>query len=169
MEPFQTARLTVRELCLDDAADVLALLGSDNFIQNIGDKGVRTLDDARQYLTDGPLASYLAQGFGLWRVATRVDDHFIGVCGLIRRPELPAVDIGYALMPGCDGKGYGIEAATACLEKRHALGIEKVIAIVSETNLPSRRLLEKLGLGYSRHIAFGEDAKPLMLYEMVSN
>jgi RimJ/RimL family protein N-acetyltransferase len=132
----------------EDAAFILELLNDPSFIANIGDRGVRSLDDARAYIRDGPVASYERFGFGLWLVEL-TDGTRIGMCGLLKRDTLEDVDIGFAYLPAYQSQGYGFEAARAVLDyARDVLGISRVVAIVSEGNDASARLLEKLGMTF---------------------
>ena len=132
---FETQRLILRRLDFDDAPFVLRLLNEPSFIENIGDKGVRSLEDARGYLREGPMAMYERYGFGLWHVARKADGLGLGMCGLLRRDILPDVDIGYAYLPEAWGQGYAFEAAQATL--RHAagkFGLRRLIGVVSVGN-----------------------------------
>lgn len=163
-----TERLVIRELTLADAdADfILQLLNDPTFIDNIVDKGVRTADDARAYLRDGPLASYAHHGFGLWAV-TLPGGTPIGICGLIRRDGLDGVDLGYANLPEHCGRGYAVEAAAAvAAHARDAFGLDRLLAIVNRDNLRSIRLLEKLGFGYRRLVRLPGDPHDVCLYEV---
>jgi [ribosomal protein S5]-alanine N-acetyltransferase len=143
-----TDRLRLRELA-DTAADAgfaLALVNDPEFLRHIGDKGVRTLEDARGYLQAGPLASYAAHGFGLWHVARADTGEAIGFCGLLKRDWLDAPDVGYAFLPSARGLGLAREAVEAALRlgsERFAL--RRVLAIVSQDNAASIRLLERVG------------------------
>ena len=149
MDPLLTERLTIRPFTLDDAPFILRLLNEPSFIDNITDKGVRTLEQAEDYLRTGPLASYAAHGLGLCMVQHRGTGNPMGMCGLIRRDTLPEVDLGYAFCPEFWGLGYACEAAEACLAwGRKALGLTGVLAIVSPGNAASIRLLE--GLSFQR-------------------
>ena len=112
---LETDRLRLRKLLLDDAEFVLRLLNEPSFIQNIGDRGVRTIDDARAYILKGPIASYEKFGFGLWMVETRPTGVPIGICGLLKRDVLEDVDIGYALLPEFCSQGYALESASAVM------------------------------------------------------
>ena len=143
-----TDRLRLRELAdtAEDASFALALVNDPDFLRHIGDKGVRTLEEARGYLQSGPLASYAAHGFGLWRVARREDDAAIGFCGLLKRDWLDAPDVGYAFMPSARGLGLAQEAVAATLRLgSERFGLRRVLAIVSQDNLASIRLLERVG------------------------
>ncbi|MCZ6835861.1 MAG: GNAT family N-acetyltransferase [Planctomycetota bacterium] len=96
---IETKRLTIRPFCLGDADFILRLLNEPSFIENIGDKGVRNLEDAERYLQDGPLASYEQHGHGLWHVGLRESDVSIGMAGILKRDALDDVDLGYSLAP----------------------------------------------------------------------
>ena len=153
MTIVETERLTLREFTADDAAFILELLNEPAFIQNIADRGVRTLDDARDYIENGPRASYARNGFGLWRVGLKESDEPVGMCGLIRRDVLEDVDIGYAILERHWGRGYAYEAAAAVLNYGHnVLNIKRIIAITAPDNIASSRLLEKLGLRFDKII-----------------
>jgi len=148
---LETPRLILRRLTLDDADFVAALYNEPSFLQHIGDRGVRNAEDARRYLRDGPLAMYERFGFGLWQVVLRSDGTAIGTCGLLKRDSLPDTDLGYAYFPAYWGQGFAFEAADATL--RHAagkFGLPRVIAVVSQGNAGSIRLLEKLGMRFER-------------------
>ncbi len=157
---LETPRLTLRRAILEDAAFVAALHNEPSFIENIGDRGVRNSSDAQRYLQDGPMAMYQRFGFGLWHVARKSDGAAIGMCGLLKRDSLPEVDLGYAYLPAYWGQGFAIEAAAATM--RHAarkFGLRRLIAVVSQGNSASIRLLEKLGMSFERmhHMEPGED------------
>ena len=116
MAVVETPRLTLRRFTLDDAEFIFGLLNQPSFLEFIGDKGVRTLDDARDYLLKGPIASYETFGFGLYLVNRKQDGTPIGMCGLLKREALQDVDIGFAFLPEFWSKGYAVESASAVLE-----------------------------------------------------
>ncbi|MBK8571133.1 MAG: GNAT family N-acetyltransferase [Holophagaceae bacterium] len=145
MDPILTERLILRPFALGDAPFILRLLNEPSFIENITDKGVRTLEQAAEYLAQGPLASYATHGHGLWMVQHRTTGNPMGMCGLIKRDTLDEVDLGYALCPEFWGLGYAREAAEACVAwGRDHLGLRGLLAIVSPGNAASIRLLEAL-------------------------
>ncbi len=113
---LETERLSLRHFSLADAPFILTLLNEPSFLRYIGDKQVRNIDDAKQYLLDGPIASYKRNGFGLYLVELKDSRTPIGMCGLIRRAELPDVDIGFAFLPDFWNQGYAHEAATAVMK-----------------------------------------------------
>ena len=148
---LETPRLTLRRFEFADAPFVVALLNQPSFIQNIGDRGVRTIEDAHRYLREGPMAMYERFGFGLWHVARRSDAMPVGMCGLLKRDSLPDVDVGYAYLPEHWGQGYALEAAAATLAHgAREFGLRRVIGVVSEGNSGSIRVLEKLGMQFER-------------------
>jgi len=152
-----TERLRVSHFSPDDAEFIQELLNEPSFLQNIGDRGVRSAEDARRYIIDGPMASYTQHGFGLFRVALRESDEPIGMCGLLKRDTLPDVDIGYAYLPRYWSKGYAYEAAAAVMTYgKEMLGISRIIAITTPDNESSMRLLRKIGLEFERMISFDE-------------
>ena len=151
MSVLQTERLNLRELTLDDAPFILTLLNEPSFLRFIGDKKVRTLEAARQYLLNGPMASYAHHGFGLNLVELNDSHTPIGICGLLKREELPDPDIGFAFLPDFWGKGFAYEAAVAVMnDARERLKLNRVLAIVNPDNDASIKLLERLGMKFER-------------------
>jgi RimJ/RimL family protein N-acetyltransferase len=160
-----TERLSLRTLSAEDAGFMLRLLNEPSFIQHIGDKGVRTEEDARAYLANGPLTSYERHGFGLWLVEERESGAAAGVCGLLKRETLEDVDIGYAFVPEFWSRGYASEAAAAVLAYgRSALGLRRIVAVVNADNQSSIRLLEKLGFVYERMVALSDGGPEVKLF-----
>jgi [ribosomal protein S5]-alanine N-acetyltransferase len=162
---LETPRLSLRRLEFDDAPFLVGLLNQPSFLANIGDRGVRNIDDAHRYLREGPMAMYERFGFGLWLLARKPDAAAIGMCGLLRRDTLPDVDVGYALLPEYWGRGYAFEAVDATL--RHAaakFGLRRVIAVVSEGNSASIRVLEKAGMRFERMVSMRTGEPDVRLY-----
>jgi RimJ/RimL family protein N-acetyltransferase len=150
---IETERLILRELSTDDAEFILRLVNEPSFIQFIGDKGVRSLDDARQYILSGPIASYKQNGFGLYLVKLKSTDLPIGMCGLLKRETLAHVDIGFAFVPESWHQGYALESAQAIFNYgKDVLKLPRIVAITNKDNVASGRLLEKLGLRFDRVI-----------------
>ena len=148
---LETERLLLRPFTLDDAPFALTLLNEPSFLHFIGDKNVRSHEAARQYIQTGPLASYERNGFGLLVVELNDSHTPIGMCGLLKREELPAPDIGFAFLPDYWGQGFAFEAASAVMkdagERRK---LTQVLAIVNPDNDASIKLLERLGLRFVR-------------------
>jgi ribosomal-protein-alanine N-acetyltransferase len=162
---LETARLVLRRLVDDDATFLVALLNQPSFVANIGDRGVRNVADAQRYLRGGPQAMYDRHGFGLWHVARKIDGVGIGMCGLLKRDELPDVDVGYAYLPEFWGQGYAVEAACATLmHGAHKFGLTRIIGVVSEGNMASIRVLEKIGMRFERMYPLHPGAPEVRLY-----
>ncbi|HTM24833.1 MAG TPA: GNAT family N-acetyltransferase [Vicinamibacterales bacterium] len=160
-----TERLVLRELHAGDAAFILSLLNEPSFIRNIGDRGVRTLEDARGYIAAGPIASYARHGFGLYLVERRQDAEPIGICGLVKRDELPGPDLGFAFLPAYWSQGYARESAKAV--QRHASGVlrlPRLLAITNPGNESSIRLLERLGFTFDRLVRLAADGAEVKLF-----
>lgn len=150
MDIIETERLRIRWLYDGDAAFILELVNDPDWLRNIGDKGVRDLDDARRYIAEGPVAMYERHGFGLNAVVLKATGEPIGICGILKRDTLDCPDIGFAFLPAHRGRGYAHEAAAAVMgHARSVLGLGRIAAVVSPGNDDSVRLLEKLGLRFS--------------------
>ena len=147
----ETQRLRLRHLAGDDAPFVLGLLNEPEFIRNIGDRGVRTVEDARRYIQSSPVTGYEKSGLGLYLVELRAGVTPIGLCGLLKRDYLNDVDVGFALREPFRGHGYAFEAAEAVMRHgRDVLGLRRIVAITSPQNHASIRLLQRLGLRFER-------------------
>lgn len=154
---METARLRLRRVTTDDAAFVLELLNEPAYIRNIGDRGLRTVDDARRYITERFAASYEQHGFGLYAVEPKEGGGPLGISGLVRRESLPDVDIGYAFLKRHWGRGYALEAAQAVLQHaQRDVGLKRLVAITAPDNQPSMALLRKLGLRFEKILQLPE-------------
>lgn len=162
---LETERLVLRRLTLNDAPFILQLLNEPSFLRFIGDRGVKDLQSARQYLLKGPIASYEKFGFGLFLVFLKESGDPIGMCGLLKRDTLPDVDVGFAFLPAYWRKGYAFESASAVLGYgRRAFGLGRIVAITSPDNVASIGVLEKLGLKFETAIRLGEDPREVRLF-----
>jgi RimJ/RimL family protein N-acetyltransferase len=165
MVVFETDRLAVRRLTVEDAPFILRLLNEPSFLEHIGDRGVRNLADARQYILSGPIASYDRHGFGLFLVQLKEGGHAIGICGLLKRDTLDDVDVGFAFVPESWSKGFAFESTTATLAyARDTHHIERLVAVVSPGNVASINLLLKLGFCYERMVLMPGDKAELKLF-----
>jgi RimJ/RimL family protein N-acetyltransferase len=150
---LETERLMLRRLAAGDAAFILELLNEPAFLENIGDRGARTLADARRYIARGPVASYRKFGFGLYLVELKESGAPIGICGLLKRDWLKDVDIGFAFLQKFWWQGYARESAAAVMHYGWTtLRLKRIVAITKPTNQASITLLEKLGLRFEKII-----------------
>lgn len=165
MMVLETERLSLRQLSLEDAPFILTLLNEPSFLRYIGDKQVRNIEGAEQYLLNGPIASYQQNGFGLYLVALKDAGTPIGMCGLIKRAELPDVDIGFAYLPDFWNRGYAFEAATAVMNYGHeTLKLDRIVAITSLDNDASIKLLQRIGFTFESIIDLGKDREQVKLF-----
>ncbi|MDB6166666.1 MAG: Protein N-acetyltransferase, RimJ/RimL family [Lacunisphaera sp.] len=165
MITVETERLVLRPLGLEDAAFVLELVNDPSWLRYIGDRGIRTLDAARDYIRNGPMASHAKHGFGLDLAVRKADGAAVGICGLLKRDTLDDIDVGFALLPQFCGQGYAGEAAAAILHHgRSAFGLKRIVAITDPANAASIQLLEKLGFKFERLIRMAPDKPELKLF-----
>ena len=164
---LETDRLILCQLSPNDAPFILELLNDESYLRFIGDKQVRTLDDARNYIVNGPMASYQRFGFGLYLTKLKVDSSPVGICGLIKRESLDDVDVGYAFLAASRGKGYATEAGQAIVEyARTVVGLKRVVAIALPDNYASIKVLEKLGLRFEKTIVWPDDNEKCSLFSV---
>ncbi len=162
---LRTERLSLRKISAEDAAFVLELLNDPSFLRNVGDRKVRSIDEAIQYIAKGPQASYEKNGFGMWLVELKGSGEPIGICGLVKRDALEDIDIGYAFLPRFWSKGYALESTTAV--QRYAfdvIGVPRLLAVVNEDNERSIRVLGRLGMNYERMVQLAPDEQEIRLY-----
>ena len=162
---LETERLRLRQFTLGDTEFIIRLLNSPGWLEFIGDRNVKTEEQAQAYLSNGPLKSYEVNGYGLCLVETKNDNTPIGMCGIINRVNMEGQDIGFAFLTEYIGKGYGYEIASATLD--HAmkeLKLPRVFSITLPANKPSIKLLEKIGLEYKKNFTFPDETEELMLF-----
>jgi RimJ/RimL family protein N-acetyltransferase len=165
MNVLETERLILRWLSAEDAAFILELVNDPAWLRFIGDRGVRTLEDARGYILNGPVAMYQRVGWGLYLVELKHSATPIGICGLIERVGLEDIDIGFAFLPAFCGQGYAYEAASAIMTyAQDTVGLNRVVAITAPDNQRSITLLTKLGLSFVDMLRLVEDQPQVMLF-----
>lgn len=165
MRVLETERLILRRITVEDGEFILELLNDPSWLRFIGDKGVRTLDDARAYISESLLTMYERLGFGLYLAELRGGGVPVGICGLIKRDSLEDVDVGFAFLPRFRGEGYAYESASAVMEYgKRAFGFERLVAITSPDNHASARLLEKLGFHFERMAKLSGDGDVVKLF-----
>lgn len=166
---LETERLLIREIdSAIDAEFIFELLNTRKFLEYIGDRGVRSVEQARDFIENRYRQSYRENGYGLYVVELRSETGIpsqIGMCGFVKRDYFEFADLGFAFLPEHEGRGYGFESATAVLKYgRETLGFTKVLAITSQNNDVSVKLLKKLGFSFDR-IFTTPDGEDLNLFE----
>ncbi|MDT0552937.1 GNAT family N-acetyltransferase [Urechidicola vernalis] len=163
---LETDRLHILKFTLKDAPFIFELVNSPNWLKFIGDKNVKSLKDAEQYIQEKLLNQYKHFGFSFYLVRTKSKQKPIGMTGFIKRPSMQDVEIGFSFLPNSSGKGYALESSKAILKygKSH-LKIEKVVAITDQKNTRSQKLLERLGLEKQGEIILPDFDKPCSYFE----
>ena len=165
MTVFETDRLQLREMTLEDAAFILELVNTPEWYKYIGDRGIRTIDEARDYIQEMYLESYLTHGFGAYVMIRKDNGEAVGSCGLYKRSELEHPDIGFAILSKYGKKGYAYEASKEMLEyAENSLSLETIFAITIQENYNSIALLEKLGLKKIDTVTIEGDDAELLLF-----
>ena len=164
-----TDRLIIREATLDDAAFILKLVNDKGWLTYIGDRNIKTIPAAENYIQKSLLSAYKKDGFGLFLVALNGANNCVGMCGLVKRPTLDNIDIGFAFLDEECGKGYGYESAKATIGYAlNTLNLKKILGITLATNVPSQRLLEKIGLTLEKKYT-NDAGEEMMLYGIEKN
>ncbi len=165
MAVLETDRLSIRRLTVDDSAFILRLVNEPSFIQHIGDRNVRSLADAKQYILAGPMASYDLHGYGGFLVELKETHLPIGICGLIKRDTLDDVELRFAFVPESWSKGYALESASAMLTYAHDRhGLKRLVAVTSQENVASINLLVRLGFYFDRMVRLPDEKEELRLF-----
>ncbi|MGI0117242.1 GNAT family N-acetyltransferase [Zooshikella sp. RANM57] len=145
----ETERLIIRYLTVDDSLFIFKLYNTEPFIAFVGDKNIKSVEDAKKYLIEVPIRMYAQEGVGLYLVESKNEHIPLGICGLIKRDNLDDIDIGYGFLPEFCGLGYAYESARAVLDyAKQTLNLKRVVAITTSDNMSCIRLLSKLGLVY---------------------
>jgi RimJ/RimL family protein N-acetyltransferase len=164
---IETERMRLRPVTVDDAELMLAIWNDPAFIRNVSDRGIRTVEQAREAIEGGAQKLFQDYGYGPYCMSLKTDGTMIGICGLFKRENLEDPDIGFGVLPDYCGKGHAGEAAVAVVDyARNELGIDNLTAIVSPTNAPSIGLIEKLGLTFEQMITMPGDDDAICLYRM---
>ncbi|ELE7131114.1 GNAT family N-acetyltransferase [Vibrio harveyi] len=165
MKTLTTKRLTLRLVSVEDAPFILELYNQPDFYRFVGDKQIRTLEEAKRYIQDNMLRMQELKGVSLLVVETNHDKQPVGICGLVKRDTLTAFDIGYGYLPSAYGKGYAKEAASVVVDfAREEMNIENLVAITNNDNIRSISLLEKLGFQFERVEQTYDNGRILQLY-----
>ena len=161
----ETNRLIISKISIEDAPFFLKLVNTPHWIKYIGDRNLKTIQDAENYLTNGILKSYKEFGFGFYLLQNKSDSEPIGICGLVKRDPLDEVDFGFALLPEFEAQGFGFEASIAILKiAEDIFKIKKILAITLPINSNSIKLLDKLGFNYEKRVKLYEDDEELLLF-----
>jgi len=162
----ETDRLLLSKITIDDAPFILELVNTPDWIKYIGDRNIKTVEQAETHIKNNQLKCYETHGFGYYKLQVKAENlKTIGTSGLLRRDNLEHVDIGFSFIPDYHGKGYGFEAASEIMKlAKDKFNIKTLCAITLPINQPSINLLEKLGLSYQKTVKPFEDDEELLLF-----
>ena len=161
LDKFETMRLIVERMQVSDFAVMNAILNSEGFLKYIGDRNIRSDDDAKAYISK----TLENDNIHYWIVRLKDNNVPIGMVSFVQRDYLPCRDIGYSFLPNFTGKGYAFEAVKALLEKIPACyNVETVLAALNKDNASSVRLVEKLGFKHQKEIEINGNCS--QLYEI---
>lgn len=162
----ETNRLILSKLTLEDAPFFKELVNTPNWLKYIGDRNIKTIEDAETRIKEGHLKSYETYGFGFYKLLLKSENNkTIGTCGLIKRDTLDDVDIGFAMLPDYEGKGLGYESSVAVMNlAKGEFKLKRLVAITLANNQNSIKLLEKLGMTYEKMVKPFEDDVELKLF-----
>lgn len=163
---LETEQLILQPVKMEDAEFILELYNSPNFIKFIGDRNLRTVEDAENYIKEKFLPHVEKYGFGSYVIVTKSNTKKIGNVGIYVRDGLDAPDIGFSFLPEFERKGYGFEASKKLMEIAFSeFDLKKISAITTKENIASQKLIEKLGLKYLKIVRLPDDPEDLLYYE----
>jgi RimJ/RimL family protein N-acetyltransferase len=163
---YETERLIIRPMSLEDADLILELYNMPNFIKFIGDRNIRNLKDAENYIQSKFLPQFEKLGFGNYLIVLKEGNQKIGGVGIFEREGLDIVDIGFSVLEKFEGKGYMFEAAQKVKSiGMNDFGLKKVSAITTKDNISSQKLIERLGLRFQKYVTLPNEVEELMYYE----
>jgi [ribosomal protein S5]-alanine N-acetyltransferase len=150
---IETERLHISPVSVNDAPFIFNLLTSPSWIKYIGDRGLKTVDDAKKVIQERYQKHFETHGFGVYTITLKSDNTPIGISTLLKKDYLETIDIGYALLPQYEGKGYATQASKAVYEyAQKILGYKKIVATTTLDNERSIHVLEKLGFSFEKKI-----------------
>ncbi|ARS35879.1 GNAT family N-acetyltransferase [Pontibacter actiniarum] len=164
---FETERLYLRPTSYEDAAFIFELMNTPQWLRYIGDRNVTSVEAAKEHIKRNMIPQLERLGYSNYTVMTKADGRKVGACGLYDRKGLEGIDIGFAFLPQYAGQGYGFEAADELKKAAFGcFGLKELNAITTKENTASQKLLEKLGLRFSKLVRLADDAEELLLYQL---
>ena len=164
---FETERLILKPTSEEDAEFIFELLNTPKWIKYIGDRNIKTVENARDYIKTKMLPQLKRLGYSNYTLIRKEDHCKIGTCGLYDRDGLEGIDIGFAFLPKYERKGYAFESANKLKNIAfNEFGLTEIKAITVKDNISSQKLLEKLGLKRNETVQLPNDDVELLLYEI---
>jgi len=163
---YETERLIIRPMSLDDADLIFELYNMPKFIKFIGNRNINSLSDAENYIKSKFLPQFEKLGFGNYLIVLKDGNKKIGGVGIFEREGLEIVDIGFSVLEEFEGKGYMFEAAQKVKSiGMDDFGLKKISAITVKDNFSSQKLIERLGLKFKKTVTLPNDSEELMYFE----
>lgn len=161
---IETNRLLLRQYTLADAPFIFKLMNSEGWLKNIGDRNIKTIEDAEAYMQKNYLSSYEKHGFGPFLVSIKETGEPIGSSGLYKRNNLEYPDVGFAFLSEFANQGYAYESTQAVMNyASEKLKLKTIVGITLPDNLASIKLLKKLGLAETGTYKY-EGGEELLLF-----
>jgi [ribosomal protein S5]-alanine N-acetyltransferase len=146
---IETERLQLGELNATHAAFIIELLNTEGWLKFIGDRKIKTIEDAEGYINRVTNNTSLTYRIVYLKNTTTA----IGVITFIQRVYLENPDIGFAFLPQYEKKGFAYEASKAVLDDvLHNNPQQIILATTVKDNVNSINLLQKLGLKFYKNI-----------------
>ena len=150
---LETKRLIIEHFTCTDI-HMWASIEADPLVRKFVDGKCLSREEAGHYVKMN-MDSYAENGFGRFAVRSKTSKLLIGMCGFLRQDE--EIDFGYRYSAETWGKGIGYEAANKVLNYGlEHLKLKKICAGVAIENIPSIKILEKLGFKFEKNFFFDQ-------------
>jgi ribosomal-protein-alanine N-acetyltransferase len=167
---FETERLILKPTTLADAEFIRILYSSPKWIEFIGDRKINTVKDAENYIETKMIPQMECLGYGNYTIIRKSDGEKIGSCGLYDREGVNGIDIGFALLPDFEKKGYAFESVSYLKEiGLNDFKLKQISGITSKKNKASQDLLLKIGLKFEKNIILPNETEEILLYTFIQD
>jgi RimJ/RimL family protein N-acetyltransferase len=164
---FETERLILIPTTEEDAEFIFELFNTPKWIKYVGDRNIKTVEDARDYIKTKMLSQLKRLGYSNYSLIRKSDDCKIGLCGLFDRDGVEGIEIGFAILPEYEKKGYAFESANKLKNVAfNEFGLAEINAITVKDNISSQKLLERLGLKLNGTTKLPDHDEELLLYKI---
>lgn len=184
MSELETKRLLLRPITVKDAPFYLKVMNSPKWYQYIGDRHIYTLEATEHYLEQRMLTQWERLKYGNYIVYVKPPlapaqktgegeeeeqeedlPQPVGCVGLFTREGLEGADLGYAFVPEGEGKGYATEASQRLIEEAfEVFQLPYLNGFTTDDNVPSQKVLDRLGFQYEGKIQLPPDNKECRKY-----
>jgi ribosomal-protein-alanine N-acetyltransferase len=170
LKTFETDRLILKPTTLADAEFIRSLYNSPKWIEFIGDRQLNTVKDAENYIQTKLMPQMERLGYGTYTIIRKSDGEKVGSCGLYDREGVKGIDIGFALLPDFERKGYAYESVNSLKEIGfNDFKLNQISGITSKKNKASQDLLIKIGLNFEKNITLPNQTQKILLYTLLKD